>query len=370
MKGEPPMAGSDRGTTAEGDKTKQGGRAGRGGPAVHGSGWSLQPAPPPGRHNRWRPVLRRCAIILLALLASFMVAGAVFVFGVGFIGAVQTVGLTPALPDELFGNFAAVLVFAVLAGTVGLVLLSPLLLPLLVVVESRRVTSLRAHLLVAGIAGLLVGSMITLGQADLPDDGAPPAMPWVGGSAEGWLSFLAIVLAALAGGVVYWRLAGARAGHWLDAPILPARARSGASKRTRDIAPDPEGHEPLPLATILDTAASMFRSEAAERRIELRVVASSLVVEANAVALIRMLGTMLTTAIEAGAGTVRLGARRRGARCDVEIWVRLAATTTPPCVADLAEVEALARAAQARLSIRSNPGGALCLAIRGLALSH
>lgn len=284
---------------------------------------------PFGGATVWTRGLRRAGTIVLALLAAFATGAAVMMLGIGLLDSLGQVGLTAALPGELLGNFGATLILVLLVAVAGLATLAPILLPIIIVVESRRANSLRMHLTVAGVLGGSLAAMFAIG----PDGG-------VSRDAEALPTTAFLVAGALAGSVIYWRLAGARAGLWLDPPEFPHLSQVPAGVRV-DVHHAPEA---LSVGLVLANAATMFASDARERSVRLRVVPTTLTIEVDALALLRAIGEMLTVAIEArGTRECLLGGRRRDGGCDIELWV---AAETPIAAVGTSERELDALAAR------------------------
>jgi len=96
----------------------------------------------------------------------------------------------------------------------------------------------------------------------------------------------------------------------------------------RTTAPDPSEiireeavQEPIAVQTLFDNLYRMFRAEAEARGVELRCVASSAVVIAEPIELIRMLSNLVSNAVKYSAGgRVVVGVRRNCSSYAIEVW--------------------------------------------------
>ena len=96
----------------------------------------------------------------------------------------------------------------------------------------------------------------------------------------------------------------------------------------RTTAPDPSEiareetvKEPIAVQTLFDNLYRMFRSEAEARGVKLHCVASSVVVVAEPIELIRMLSNLVSNAVKYSAGgRVVVGVRRKYGHYAIEVW--------------------------------------------------
>lgn len=78
--------------------------------------------------------------------------------------------------------------------------------------------------------------------------------------------------------------------------------------------------EDFPVMVVLSNVMAMFREEASARKLNLKLVPSSAVIESQPVALMRIVSNLVSNAIKyAGEGTVLVGCRRNGKSVDIEV---------------------------------------------------
>ncbi len=144
--------------------------------------------------------------------------------------------------------------------------------------------------------------------------------------------------------------------------------------------------EPIPLQIILQNSLRMFHDEAAQKGLELKMVATSAIVTTEPVALIRILSNLVSNAVKyTPTGRVLLGVRRHGQTFSIEvhdtgpgltkaqihdIQQSYHRETTSKGIEGegigLASVQMLAAENNLSLSIESHPGKGSCFAINGL----
>ena len=96
-------------------------------------------------------------------------------------------------------------------------------------------------------------------------------------------------------------------------------SRTGAEDQPGSAKPD--AAELIELQMVLENVLRMFTAEAKQKGLNLKVVASSLKVEARVIDLVRIIANLTANAIRyTDSGGVLVGARRRGETAAVEVW--------------------------------------------------
>jgi len=108
---------------------------------------------------------------------------------------------------------------------------------------------------------------------------------------------------------------------FLDSVLSQSLATSRIDAEDQPISAQPEDAEPIELGLVLENVRRMFAAEADQKGLDLKIVPSSLSVEARVIDLVRIISNLVANAIRyTESGGVLVGARRRGSLIAIEVW--------------------------------------------------